>query len=57
MDGLKGLAMEGSSAKNEKSIKNRFLFVFFILFFGGFCLLCWLNVVYYHFVCMLIERI
>ena len=57
MDGLKGLAMEGSSAKNEKSIKNRFLFVFFILFFGGFCLLCCLNVVYYHFVCMLIERI
>ena len=35
--------MEGSSAKNEKkSIKNSFVFAFFVLFFGGFCLLCWL---------------
>ena len=38
MDGLKGLAMEGSSAKNEKKV----LKIGFYLFFGGFCLLCWL---------------
>ena len=34
--------MEGSSVKKEKSIKISFVFAFFILFFGGFCLLCWL---------------
>ena len=59
MDGLKGLAMEGSSAKNEK--KKVLRIVLYLLF--SFCFLvdfaCFVGfiVVYYHFVCTLIERI
>ena len=42
MDGLEGLAMEGSSAKKEKKVLKTVLYFLFSFFFGGFCLLCWL---------------
>ena len=58
MDGLQGLAMEGSSAKKEKKVLKIVLYLLFsFCFLVDFACFVGFIVVYYHFFCMLIERI
>ena len=58
MDGLQGLAMEGSSTKKEKRVLKIVLYLLFsFCFLVDFACFVGFIVVYYHFFCMLIERI
>ena len=58
MDGLQGLAMEGSSAKKELKVLKIVLYLLFsFCFLVDFACFVGFIVVYYHFFYMLIERI